>query len=120
MIVPGKSNRGTQVLHRFENGFGASVISDGYGKERGQFEIAVVEWDGDNYELTYQTPITSDVLGHLTADEVQETLDAIEALNPDAIAIEKAQRELADAEDVVNEARVALTAALEKLAAVKS
>lgn len=60
----------------FPNGYGASVIDTGYGSRDGLFELAVLA-DG---KLCYTTPITSDVLGWLTADDVDATLAAIEAL----------------------------------------
>ncbi len=68
---------GVQYLFRFENGYGASLINHegSYGNE-----IAVIEWMGANYDLTYSTPITNDVLGWLSPDEIEFTLDAIKAL----------------------------------------
>lgn len=81
MTIIKDKGRAGQTIHRFENGYGASVISDGYGSEDGLFELAVIEWDGDTFYLTYETPITSDVLGHLTPEEVTKTLAEIEALS---------------------------------------
>jgi hypothetical protein len=68
---------GRQWKFKFDNGYGASVINDGYGGERGLYELAVLDRDG---ALTYDTPITRDVLGFLTADEVGDALAQIEAL----------------------------------------
>ena len=68
---------GSQWKFRFANGYGASVIDDGYGHKEGLFELAVLGPDGG---LTYATPITDDVLGYLTPDEVGAALDQIEAL----------------------------------------
>lgn len=73
---------GTQWKFRFDNGYGASVINDGYGREKGLYELAVLGPDG---HLTYETPITDDVLGYLTADEVAEALDKIAALPAEAV-----------------------------------
>lgn len=67
---------GRQWKFQFDNGFGASVINDGYGREQGLYELAVLA-DG---RLTYDTPITDDVLGYLSPDEVGEALAKIEAL----------------------------------------
>jgi hypothetical protein len=67
---------GTQWEFHFPNGYGASVINDGYGRDAGLFELAVLEGSG----LTYNTPITNDVLGHLTEAEVADVLDRIAAL----------------------------------------
>lgn len=68
---------GKQWTFRFDNGFGASVINDGYGQESGLYELAVLNSSGS---LTYDTPVTDDVLGFLTVEEVVEALDKIEAL----------------------------------------
>lgn len=64
--------------YEFENGYGASVLRSSYsfGGDRGLFELAVLK-DGD---ICYSTPITSDVVGYLTADEVAEYLSRIEKL----------------------------------------
>lgn len=68
---------GTQWKFRFPNGYGASVINDGYGREAGLYELAVLDADGS---LTYDTPVTNDVLGYLTEAEVADALDEIESL----------------------------------------
>ena len=67
-----------QHLYWFSNGYGASVIQNccGYGHEDGLYELAVLK-DG---ELCYSTPITGDIIGYLTADEVAEHLSRIEKL----------------------------------------
>lgn len=70
------------------NGYGASVVRflieiegmppvGSYGAERGLWELAVIGPDGD---LTYSTPITEDVMGHLTEDDVSRVLAEIAAL----------------------------------------
>lgn len=71
---------GIQYIYMFENGYGASVVCHrfSYGGPQGLFELAVLSnYTGD---LIYDTPITNDVLGHLTIEEVEEVLDKIEAL----------------------------------------
>lgn len=86
MIKPKESKSllgGTQDLYEFANGYGASVIRHrwSYGGARGLFELAVIEWD-DKYDagwnLIYDVPDADDLVGHLTADEVQERLAQIE------------------------------------------
>lgn len=69
---------GTQWIFEFENGYGASVITGGiaYGGKAGFFELAVLRGN----ELCYDTPITDDVVGWLTSDEVNQLLDNIEHL----------------------------------------
>jgi len=70
---------GEQAKYRFPNGYGASVIRGlyTYGGVSGLWEIAVLGPDGD---LDYSTPVTNDVIGYLSDDEVQGVLDQIEAL----------------------------------------
>lgn len=69
---------GTQATVTFKNGYTASVItgSGAYGGEQGLYELAVLK----NGHLCYDTPITDDVIGHLTPDEVTALLVRIEAL----------------------------------------
>lgn len=64
---------------QFSNGYGYSVIrnSFSYGGRSGLFELAVLDSYG---ELTYSTPITGDVLGYLTPEEVGQALRQIAAL----------------------------------------
>lgn len=65
----------------FKNGYGASVIRGPYSY--GGFELAVLKrnrlypryWD-----VTYDTPITSDVLGNLEVDDVVKALEEISKL----------------------------------------
>jgi len=78
---------GTQKLYSFPNGYGASVIrnSMSYGGKEGLWELAVLKGtDVSVAPITYDTPITEDVMGWLSDEEVEETLTAISAL-PDAI-----------------------------------
>lgn len=69
----------------FPNGYGASIVIGPftYGGKEGLYELAVVKVLDPvtkDTELCYTTPITSDVVGYLTPDEVTETLAKIEAL----------------------------------------
>lgn len=68
---------GRQWLFNFDNGYGASVINDGYGASQGLYELAVLDADG---YIAYYTPITDDVIGYLSADEVGVVLAQIAAL----------------------------------------
>ena len=73
---------GVQNVYRFDNGYGASVIRSysTYGAESGLWELAVIEFTGDNWELTYGTPVADDVIGWLSDDAVQEKLRQIRDL----------------------------------------
>lgn len=78
--------RGSQRVYKFPNGYGASVITGGYGDLEHPYEVAVLQFeDGDKYELTYGTPITDDVIGHLDADDVNNILNQIKELPNDRI-----------------------------------
>lgn len=77
---------GTQKLYRFmNNDYGASVVnhSCSYGGSQGLWELAVIKWSGDSYDITYDTPITDDVLGYLSNEEVVENLMKIKELPKD-------------------------------------
>lgn len=65
--------------YKFENGYGASVICHigSYGGDNGLFEVAVIDNNGD---ITYSTPITSDVVGFLDFAGVAEILEQIKQL----------------------------------------
>ena len=69
---------GRQWIFNFDNGYGASVITGGiaYCNEAQPYGLAVLRHD----ELCYDTPITDDVIGYLTNDEVFNLLDRIEQL----------------------------------------
>lgn len=72
-----------QKLYSYRNGYGASVVQNGmsYGGREGKFELAVIKFDSTGqWDLCYTTPITSDVIGWLTWEEVEALLRKIEAL----------------------------------------
>jgi hypothetical protein len=71
-----------QTVHRFENGFGASVITDGYGDLNAPYEIGVIKFSGDKWLITYETPITDGVLGWQTQGDVTRVLSEIESWEP--------------------------------------
>ena len=62
----------------FENGYGVSVVSHthSYGGKAGLFEIAVLDKDG----ITYDTPVTDDVIGYLKPEEVTEIMENVQSL----------------------------------------
>lgn len=81
---------GVQRLYRFDNGYGASVVQfmlPGYsgldpmaGSYGADAELAVIQWTGANFHLTYETPITEDVIGWLDLLEVHDYLRQIRDL----------------------------------------
>jgi len=62
----------------FPNGYSASVIIGeySYGGPEGLYELGVLHGGG----LCYDTPITDDVIGHLSEDEVTRHLNMIAEL----------------------------------------
>ena len=76
---PHWSGRGVVSRLRFANGYGVSVVrhDHSYGGPDGLYELAVLGKDG---ELTYTTPITSDVLGWLQPEEVSHWMQQVEQL----------------------------------------
>jgi len=67
-----------QAVMNFENGYGVSVIFGAcfYSNGRDTYELAVL-LDG---ELCYNTPITDDVMGHLSKKEVTEAMKKVQQL----------------------------------------
>lgn len=74
-----KRVNGVKSKLMFDNGFGISVIKHrfSYGGENELYEIAVLNSDE---EITYETPITKDVIGHLTPIMVSKYMIKIQCL----------------------------------------
>ena len=56
---------GAQAIFRFDNGYGASVISHGYSYGT---ELAVIKFnseDNDDWDIVYDTPVTDNVIGNI-------------------------------------------------------
>ena len=75
---------GIQYMFRFENNYGASVVKHfgSYGHEDDLWELAVIKFDAETGEwnLTYGTEITDDVLGCQTDEEIRDLLKRIKEL----------------------------------------
>ena len=63
----------------FDNGYGASVVKTPYtyGGDKGLYELAVLDNEGN---LTYDTPVTNDVIGYLRPEDVTDVLAKIQQL----------------------------------------
>jgi hypothetical protein len=70
---------GVQARITFDNGYGASVVKTphSYGGDKGLYELAVLGTDG---HLTYDTPITNDVIGYLRDIDVTDVMEKIQLL----------------------------------------
>lgn len=68
-----------QKIYKFGNNYGASVVcrTGSYGNDKGLFEVAVLDLNGD---IVYDTPVTDDVIGYLDFDGVAKTLQQIQNL----------------------------------------
>ncbi len=84
-----ETNAGKILRFRFENSYGASVITTAgsYG-EIDQWELGVLYYttgltdeDGKR-SLVYDTPITGDVIGYLNWNQVESILSDIQKLAP--------------------------------------
>lgn len=70
---------GTHAMLTFDNGYGVSVVRGQYtyGGVEGLYEVAVLDNTGN---LTYDTPITDDVLGYLTEEDVTKIMVKVQEL----------------------------------------
>ena len=66
---------------QFDNGFGVSIVKHqySYGGKDGLYEIAVLD---SEEQITYDTPITNDVLGYLSEEDVERHVNDIKDLKP--------------------------------------
>lgn len=90
----------------FKNGYGASIVRHdySYGGPQGLYELAVLRDD----KLCYNTPVTSDVLGYLTPNDVERYLQEIESLNYSSVNQEEL-RKLREQKTILEQAYVRLT-----------
>lgn len=94
---PHPKGQGLQAKMFFENGYGISVvrfkISDtpgdflqfyrsygSYTSNDTDWEVAVLLGNKESWDLHYGTPITDDVIGHLTDEEVTDIMRQIQEL----------------------------------------
>ena len=81
---------GIQKIYRFKNNYGARVVRfkihntyGSYTSNEKEWELAIIKFnskDNENFKLVYNTPITDDVMGHLTDKKVEEILIKIKGL----------------------------------------
>lgn len=77
---------GESAFHFFDNHYGVSVVRGLYthGGRQGLYELAVVYMaPSDIYsQLVYDTPVTNDVEGYLTPDDVTRLMEQVSQLPP--------------------------------------
>jgi hypothetical protein len=80
---------GLHGLIFFDNGYGVSVVrysnplTNGYGSytsNDSEWEVAVIYGTEKDWEISYNTHITDDVLGHLTEGEVNWVMIQVQEL----------------------------------------
>jgi hypothetical protein len=76
---PMQTGLGIVARISFDNGYGASIVqsSFSYGGNQELYELAIIK---DN-DICYDTPITDDVLGYLTEEQVTDYLRQIQELD---------------------------------------
>lgn len=84
---PHKHGNGLQAILFFPNGYGISVVRfklmamyGSYTDNDLEWECAILFGNDKEWELTYNTPITDDVIGHLTEEQVTELMEKIQLL----------------------------------------
>ena len=75
-------NKGMQLMFRFPNNYGLSIVSHSfsYGNDNDEFEIAVLKFHSDDnkhWNLVYDTDITDDVLGYQSKEDVFSIIDRV-------------------------------------------
>jgi len=101
---------GNRWIYRFANSYGASVVQGPYtyGGGYGLYELAVLAFNGNDWALTYDTPVTDEVIGWLDIPEVAEKLAAIAALPDGHDAYSKAKKSRDEAMQRMREAAKSL------------
>ena len=78
-------DEGVHALAFFGNGRGASVarFTHSYGGDQGLYELAVLSGVEGQWRIDYTTPITEDVIGYCSEDDITRLLSEIAALPPE-------------------------------------
>ncbi len=78
---------GIAARHFFPNGYGVSVVrfttpfgSGSYGAEEGLYEVAILKGLEEDWEICYDTPVTDDVIGYQSVEDIDNLLSQVESL----------------------------------------
>ena len=73
--------KGVQAILFFPNGYGISVIRNVLSRTTvNTWEIAILKGTESNYNLCYDTPITDDVIGYCSEEDVSNIMKQIQDL----------------------------------------
>ena len=88
---PHEYGEGLHGLIFFDNGYGLSVVRfkspisktySSYTSNDDEWEVAVIYGNEKDWQITYNTHITDDVLGHLREGEVDWIMIQVQELDP--------------------------------------
>lgn len=73
---------GIAARHFFQNGYGVSVVQfpGSYGYDEGLYEVAILKGLEEDWEICYDTPITDDVIGYQSVEDIDNLLSQVESL----------------------------------------
>ena len=73
---------GIAARHFFPNGYGVSVVQfpGSYGYEERLYEVAILKGLEEDWEICYDTPITDDVIGYQSMEDIDNLLSQVESL----------------------------------------
>lgn len=95
VFEPHSTGDGLQGRIFFPNGYGVSVVrfklpsshmfglKNGYGsytRNESEWELAVIFGNESEWDLTYNTPITDDVMGYLSSEDVSDIMKKVQEL----------------------------------------
>jgi hypothetical protein len=87
-FLPHPNLSGVQAKLFFPNGYGVSIVRlkspscgfASYTNNDQEWELAVLFGNEDNWSLTYNTPISDDVIGHLSDTDVTNIMKQVQEL----------------------------------------
>ena len=73
---------GLQAILFFPNGYGISVVRNNLSLTTANtWEIAIIKGDENDYDLCFNTPITNNVIGYCSEEEVSNIMKQIQDLS---------------------------------------